>query len=242
MLIPHYSIFPPGYAQIPKGSISIGLAGYQCDQGGQLCRPAETTAKAALLVFHDLIPIPDEPDALAAQLVQEAQRLEAELLYADLERPPDRASLALLEQLAGQGQRLLIPAAYADDAPGEPVILWQPEHGSFDTYLQTMAARYPTLWLEYAPVCQQVQLQGDPAQLVPAELAARLTQQRLPRHDSRALLCRYAAAHYETGVTLYLWDNEKTMAEKLRLAEHCGLQGVLTLQPEVDALLQSGLV
>lgn len=127
--------------------------------------------------------------------------------------------------------RTLVPERLAEQFPENPVyISAQLSGGTLRARLEEALARYADrLWLLAEPLSMCFSLpcpSGIGTALSPEE-AARVAQE--PFCLSQAFCCEYAPVRMEKGYTLCLCDTPRSVREKLRLAEECGVPYVLVL-------------
>ena len=239
MPVMQYSVFPPGFPVTADSE--IGLAGFHSAPTGHLIKPP-IHAPFQLLVFDDRIPFPTGgSQTLTEELDRTAQHYEVQLIWADFERSVNHEAVSLLKNLHHRGYRLLIPAAWTDLAPGEPVICWQPSDGPFAAWLQDQCRRHPHCWLDHMPVHRRLTVSVSGVQetpLPPSVLSDWLNGHQSAILHQDALVCQYAAQRHEETLEVCLWDTEDTFRLRASLADHSPVQGILMLSPEIEPLTQ----
>ena len=63
-----------------------------------------------------------------------------------------------------------------------------------------------------------------------------LPQRPTPIHRDTALLCHYMTRKTPDGIEIILWDTVSDFRQKILTAQQCGVQGILTLYPEIVCL------
>ena len=177
----------------------LAACGWHCAPDGTLAEP-EGFSYAPALVFDDRAPLPDRPESLAASLLRAADRLGAETVILDFERPPDGRARMLTRFLSARC-RTAAPAPLAEP-PCEPIFCFCPVAQTFPEFLENARG-----WIELRPVRETLRYTLD-GPLQPAEGTDRF---------SALLQCRYRARAEENDLVLELFDTPKTFRARFEL-------------------------
>ncbi len=243
---------PPECAQAAAACpAAVAHLAYRAARGGVLLRAGIPPASPGHMMAIDAkgyTPAAGDGAALCRRILWECAARGYAAIVADWEFSPTPAALALSAALAGGAAEaeipLYLPEHLARQAGTERVMISSAlSGGSFLLRLEEAQARFgrDRAVLALCPCRAEFSLPdptGRGRSLSPEELREKLERCRPAVFFSRDLCANYFT--YRPGpesVSLVLFDNERSLEEKLACARRLGMPAVLMAYPEVKSLL-----
>lgn len=186
----------------------------------------------AMLILNDRDPIQGHSaDLVACQLLDAVSRLECESVLLDFQRPPETASMAVVEALVRQ---LPCPVAVSEGfATGFdcPVFISPgPLHIPVREHLAPWQGR--EIWLEAALTQQTITVTESGAQYA----SVFPTDHLQDGFYDKMLCCNYRTNITDSQVEFTLFDTPQTLLQKLELARPLGATRAVGLYQELSRL------
>ncbi len=194
MFLPVYFVRHAGESPPPG---RFAACGWHCLPDGTLFSPPDP-GKARALVFDDRTPIPAQHSTLTASLLHAAERLGAEVIILDFERPESTCACEFARMLA-EGFPTAAPDRFCSGAC-TPIFCYNPEKQTFARFL--LASRG---WIELRPIDQTLRYDS----------AGPGMSRQGQAYFSKQLECMYQASAGEDGLVLRLFDTPETFQARL---------------------------